>query len=250
MMVELDIGCILFPGKSELEVAHRIFECRGMPSSFLMKSSSRARDSFDVVKVPNGSYQWKLHERLAWCMTENLKNCKATSLDQLAIVEDPEPGFQREDTAEIADRLVMVDLLKRMLTLDPCNRISASQALRHPFFTLQHLRRSDSYRQYYEYSVQGYKEALVPYQDSSDREHVPSLLLQSLFTCVCVRRSPSDPMEGPHTQPVLQDNNVSLEATGNAANPDDLADDTADTDHAPCEEMEKEVRQRKCLEVL
>ncbi|KAJ8391660.1 hypothetical protein AAFF_G00086100 [Aldrovandia affinis] len=113
-------------------------------------------------------------------MSQNLKRCKVTSLDQLVTVEDPEPGFQRDDAAEIANRLCMMDLLKNMLTVNPHKRISA----RH------------SYRQYYKYSVQ----ALVPYQDSVDGEHVPSQdtsdhtqencslqrFLRSLFTCTCV----------------------------------------------------------------
>ncbi|KAJ8349231.1 hypothetical protein AAFF_G00176680 [Aldrovandia affinis] len=93
---------------------------------------------------------------------------------ELVTVEDPEPGFQRDDAAEIADRLCMMDLLKNMLTVNPHKRISARPALHHPFLTLQHLRVEHSYHQYYKYSVQGYKEALVPYHDSVDREHVPS----------------------------------------------------------------------------
>ncbi|KAJ8358462.1 hypothetical protein AAFF_G00437100 [Aldrovandia affinis] len=204
---------------------------------------------FHVVVDPNGSYQWKLYKIPPWSMSQNLKRCKVTSLDQLVTVEDPEPGFQRDDAAEIADRLCMMDLLKNMLTVDPRERISARQALHHPFLT-QHLRVAHSYRQYYKYSVQGYKEALVPYQDSMDGEHVPTQetsdhtqencslqrFLRSLFTCACVCRSPS----APHNLPVLQDNNVSVEETGNAENPEDLADNMADTDHAPCEEMEKE----------
>ncbi|KAJ8391662.1 hypothetical protein AAFF_G00086120 [Aldrovandia affinis] len=250
MMAELDTGSILFPGKSELEVAHRIFECRGLPSAHLINSSSKARKFFHVVVDPNGSYQLELYKIPPWSMSQNFKRCKVTSLDQLVTVEDPEPGFQRDDAAEIADRKCMVDLLKKMLTVDPRERISARQALHHPFLTLQHLRVAHSYRQYYKYSVQGYKEALVPYQDSMDGEHVPSQetsdhtqencslqrFLRSLFTCACVCRSPS----APHNLPVLQDNNVSVEETGNAENPEDLADNMADTDHAPCEEMEKE----------
>ncbi|KAJ8391700.1 hypothetical protein AAFF_G00086500 [Aldrovandia affinis] len=106
-----------------------------------------------------------------------------------------------------------------------------------------------SYRQYYKHSVQGYKEALVPYQDSMDGNTL--LLRRPLIT---PRRIVPCKGSYGHSSPVpvyvdpplchiiCQSFRItmSVEETGNAENPEDLADNMADTDHAPCEEMEKE----------
>ncbi|KAJ8410961.1 hypothetical protein AAFF_G00179960 [Aldrovandia affinis] len=244
VIAELYLGYPLYQADSELELAHYICDSHGMPPVSLLNSASKTKLFFDLVKNHTGEYQWKLKPARVRLSTSGLKMHAVTLFDQLemgALV----PDFGREDSAETADRWCMEDLLKCMLTLDEQQRISASQALCHSFVSLQHLCVSDSYRQYCEFSVQGYKEALIPYQPSMDGKHSPSQssvpdhtqelpkkekrptrsLLRLFFTHLCLRlrkkqpvnrHSPSDPMEGPHTLLDPQNNYDSLQGTDNS----------------------------------
>ncbi|XP_034050955.1 homeodomain-interacting protein kinase 3-like [Thalassophryne amazonica] len=49
-----------------------------------------------------------------------------------------------EDNAEYEDRKAFVSLLKQLLQLDARQRTTAARALRHPFVTMSHLKKSSS----------------------------------------------------------------------------------------------------------
>lgn len=46
-------------------------------------------------------------------------------------------------SAEFGDQLQFLDLIKSLLNVDAAKRISASEALNHPFITMSHLMNSD-----------------------------------------------------------------------------------------------------------
>lgn len=46
-------------------------------------------------------------------------------------------------SAECEDQLQFLDLVKSLLNVDAAKRISASEALNHPFITMSHLMNSD-----------------------------------------------------------------------------------------------------------
>jgi len=60
-------------------------------------------------------------------------------LDDLVSRNFPSGLTGSENMAERVDRSVFVDLLKKMLDLDPSRRIKPADVLRHPFFTFTHM---------------------------------------------------------------------------------------------------------------
>lgn len=100
------IGCIfaelltlrpLFPGKSEIDQLDKIFRILGMPSEKIWPGFNKLPHASKISAV-NQPY-----------------NCLETVLGMLS------PAG--------------IDLINRMLAYDPARRISASEALQHPFFT-------------------------------------------------------------------------------------------------------------------
>lgn len=88
-----------------------------------------------------------------------------------------DPELRNEDVAaEVEDRRSMVQLLKRMLTLDSHQRILPNAALHHPFINMHHLRMYPDYNRYYEKSAQALREALIqdtaPEGDSCRSHHL------------------------------------------------------------------------------
>ncbi|XP_035274604.1 homeodomain-interacting protein kinase 4-like isoform X1 [Anguilla anguilla] len=259
MAAELYLGHPLYPANSELELLHYMCETLGMLPTSLLNSASKAKYFFDLVKRRVGESQWKLkptQQRLSLTGRRSLRRHVVTSLAHLE-KGVPVAGFGREDAVEVFDRWCMVDLLKRMLTLDARSRIDAGQALRHPFVTLQHLRASDGYRQYYDSSLRGYREALIPRQpspDVPDRTLAPprekrSLRssLRSFFARLCVlkrRRKPvgprpaSDHMKGQPALPGPQAKEDSAEGFGAAEKGHESppAGTVASTSQATCDE--------------
>ncbi|KAG9344004.1 hypothetical protein JZ751_012480 [Albula glossodonta] len=179
VIAEQYLGYVLYPAKSELDLAHYIFECWGIPPSSIIESAMKGALFFDKIMDTTGEYQWTLRPRVSAQGTGPVKGSRkskhqvAASLKKLGLVEDPTLDLQG-GAAEITDRLCMVDLLKRMFSLDRQQRISASHALHHPFVTLQHLSPSSCYQQYYEFSLQGYKGAHISAPPSLNGQHFPS----------------------------------------------------------------------------
>jgi len=104
------VGCIfaemilrkpLFPGGNHLEQLRIIFEILGTPTC----------DNLDWIKTP---------EAKNW--VKGMKQYKGHSLDKVFHQATPDA----------------LDLLKRMLLLDPEKRISVDEALAHPYFSEQH----------------------------------------------------------------------------------------------------------------
>ncbi|KAJ8337320.1 hypothetical protein SKAU_G00385400 [Synaphobranchus kaupii] len=182
--------------------------------------------------------------------TKSLRRRVPAKPDSLDAIEDVEHGFQGEDTVEVADRKCMVELLDRMLTLEPNHRITPNQALLHPFLTLQHLSGCERYR---EYNFSGYREAgvtlpqalLYRHEDSSQvtvpgaTQEVPKRKrssrrrsLQSFFTRLLTRRRKKQPVVAQGAK-----DSLSLE---DSAVPEDMPANTAGTSQAARKSMKKE----------
>ncbi|XP_035285469.1 homeodomain-interacting protein kinase 4-like [Anguilla anguilla] len=225
VMGEMAIGRMVFPSLCELDLAHSIFGTRGMPSAAMLSSGIKTKKFFDRVETSKGVYGWQLkpyNGRQLFSGTQSLRGYAPANLDLLRNMEELEHGSEVQDFAELADRRSLVDLLNRMLVLEPEKRVGPNQALRHPFLTLKHL--SGRAKPRAQYSLQGYREAGVcPPQDrawncdSSSEESDPEVpkkkrrrslrrSLRSFFSRVFSRRrkrQPAasqvnvDPPEGP-----------------------------------------------------
>ncbi|KAJ8336011.1 hypothetical protein SKAU_G00393540 [Synaphobranchus kaupii] len=250
MMAELYLGHPLYPASCELELAHYICESFGMPPTSMLDSASKTRYFFDLVKRRTGEPRWRLkpvQRRPSLSRKRSLRGHVVTSLARLE-KGVPTAGFGGEDEAEVLDRWCMVDLLKRTLILDSEQRIGANQALRHLSVTLQHLRACDSSRQYYDFSLQGYREALIPRQPSAN---VPDRTLETpkeqrslrsslraFFARLCVLkrkkmpgapRPNSDLANGPQGPPGPRDEDDCVEGFGTAERKDDVANASQET---------------------
>ncbi|KAJ8336192.1 hypothetical protein SKAU_G00395350 [Synaphobranchus kaupii] len=244
VMGEMALGRSLFSSKNEQELAHIIFESRGLPSAEMLNLGRKTHVFFDRVENGHGAFECRLkpctgRELATW--SKRLRKRVAANLDYLDPIEDLENGVQGEDSAEIADRRCMVELLNRMLTLDPDHRISPNEALRHPFLTLQHLSSCERYGEYHNLSLKGYREAgvtppkalLGKHEDSSEEtipepnQEVPKKKkrslrrsLRSFFTRLFIRRCKKQPV-------VAQGNEDGLEGSedplANAAGPSQAA---------------------------
>ncbi|KAK1150772.1 homeodomain-interacting protein kinase 4-like [Acipenser oxyrinchus oxyrinchus] len=171
VMAELYLGWPLYPGDNELEQVSFICKTQGMPKTHLLNAASKTHQFFKWTKTSSGTHRWQLKSS-----SEDLPQGKGvqgkvhqerrkyvlSSLDELETVNAPKAAaFQGDEAlAAISDRKSMVELLKRMLTLDSHERINPSSALQHPFVTMQHLKITLFHSRYCELSMLGFQEAL------------------------------------------------------------------------------------------
>uniref|UniRef100_A0A4W3ITL8 Protein kinase domain-containing protein n=1 Tax=Callorhinchus milii TaxID=7868 RepID=A0A4W3ITL8_CALMI len=83
-----------------------------------------------------------------------------SSLDQLERT-NIESFPSAEVKAELHDQKMMVDLIKKILNLDPSERIRANIALKHAFITMQKLKLQYKNTAYYGISIQSLKDACL-----------------------------------------------------------------------------------------
>ncbi len=95
----LNGGSPLFPGSNDIDQLYRVLSLRGSPTEGNWPSHARQLPDFGKIAFPP---------------------MEAVPLERLLHPETPKEA---------------VDLLEKMLTLDPGRRISASEALRHPFLS-------------------------------------------------------------------------------------------------------------------
>lgn len=97
-MAELLSGQILFPGDNQLDQLHKIFEVMGTPSKSL------------ISKIPNEKTRLYL---------ESMRVLDPKNLQTLLDIKNRDG----------------LDLLKRLLTMDPEKRITVDEALAHPYLS-------------------------------------------------------------------------------------------------------------------
>jgi len=123
------IGCIfaelatrrpLFPGDSEIDQLFRIFRCFGTPTPKTWP---------DVMTYPEFKSTFP-----QWQAQSLSKTLEGRARRAAAHSADPEAAMAKVDIKSIMDDEGL-DLLKKMLTYDPNQRISAWEALRHSYFS-------------------------------------------------------------------------------------------------------------------
>jgi len=145
---ELFLGWPLYPGPSEYDQIRYIIQTEGHPDQRLLLSASptkRGRYFRRLLNSVSGQFEWMLksqdeYEReSAKARKEEGKRYVFNHLEEIALVNFPGNLSGNEQIAERIDRAVFVDLLKKMLDLDPSRRIKPGDMLRHPFFTFTHM---------------------------------------------------------------------------------------------------------------
>ncbi|XP_066540531.1 homeodomain-interacting protein kinase 4-like isoform X2 [Hoplias malabaricus] len=178
VLAELYLGWPLYPGGTEFEQVRYICETQGLPSPHLLNMASKTSQFFTLSKTMCGHLEWRLCPNPGSGVEGEVGKNSGTaerrkyilrSLDDLYSVHSPEGHQEKEKSI---DCHCMVELLKRMLTIDSHRRINPSSALKHPFVTLSHLRCSES-QFYYNLSLQELHKALIPTGSSNNHNWNP-----------------------------------------------------------------------------
>ena len=140
VMAELFLGWPLYPGSSEYDQIRYISQTQGLPHQSILQQGQKTSRFFHF-----SHYQWKLksaeqYERETGIKSKEARKFIFNSIDDIQHIhlkQDVPSSLTYQ--AEKIDRQCFVDLLKKMIHLDPQQRITPNQALNHPFITMEHL---------------------------------------------------------------------------------------------------------------
>ena len=146
---ELFLGLPLFPGESEYNQMARIVTLRGVPPGKMLDAAPLAQKFFE--RTPSGpggtagSGGWKLKSEAQYCLERgngtqpcrNKQYFKYRTLPEL-IRHHPPPksnASPADADAEHERRSAMLHFIEGLLQLEPADRWTPLQAVRHPFIT-------------------------------------------------------------------------------------------------------------------
>uniref|UniRef100_A0A8C1HKV9 non-specific serine/threonine protein kinase n=1 Tax=Cyprinus carpio carpio TaxID=630221 RepID=A0A8C1HKV9_CYPCA len=143
VIAELFLGWPLYPGALEYDQIRYISQTQGLPGEQLLNVGTKTARFF--CKESNSPYAtWRLktteeHETETGLKSKEARKYIFSCLDDIGHVNLMLNMEGCDQLAEKADRREFVDLLKMMLMIDADQRIAPSDALTHPFVTMQHL---------------------------------------------------------------------------------------------------------------
>ncbi|XP_038050848.1 homeodomain-interacting protein kinase 2-like [Patiria miniata] len=143
VVAELFLGWPLYPGASEYDQIRYISQTQGTPAENLLSAATKTSRFFKRDQDTNFPL-WRLkktneHENETGIKAKEARKYIFNCLDDIAGVNFPTDLEGTEMLAEKADRREFVDLLKKMLTIDPDKRVTPLEAINHAFVTLAHL---------------------------------------------------------------------------------------------------------------
>ncbi|XP_047196819.1 uncharacterized protein LOC118114020 [Hippoglossus stenolepis] len=135
---ELFLGSQLYPGNCEYDMLQLITQTQCQIPERLLKVAQDTRWFFSKRKEGGARKRWILKSPEEMGVRTRIKS-QFQSLDSLISVR-PVCHLSEEDTmAELEDRQLFANLLKRMLRLDYGNRITPSQIFQDPFMTMNYI---------------------------------------------------------------------------------------------------------------
>ncbi|XP_060784270.1 homeodomain-interacting protein kinase 3a isoform X2 [Neoarius graeffei] len=143
VIAELFLGWPLYPGALEYDQIRYISQTQGLPGEHLLNVGTKTSRFF--CKESDSPYAaWRLktteeHETETGMKSKEARKYIFSCLDDIGHVNLVLNMEGCDQLAEKADRREFVDLLKMMLLIDADQRITPSDALNHPFVTMQHL---------------------------------------------------------------------------------------------------------------
>ncbi|XP_076012951.1 homeodomain-interacting protein kinase 2-like [Genypterus blacodes] len=142
------LGCVMvnlfvcgdpFDAPNEYEMMRSIMDSRGQPDQQLLNQGLRTHNLFTRDTT---SGVWRLKSPEEYKKKSGIEVEQHESL--LTNLHDLGLYYKSNDLAEFRDLLQFIDLLEKMLILNPSNRITANEALQHPFITMDHLQDDSS----------------------------------------------------------------------------------------------------------
>ncbi|XP_061663334.1 homeodomain-interacting protein kinase 2-like isoform X2 [Syngnathoides biaculeatus] len=143
---ELFMGKALFPSSDEFDMMRHILRVIGKPPNHLLNTGVHTKQYFRHYTARCGKRTpslWMFKSRL---YSSSCIPCTVNSLDDL--LEGCSELSGEDASADDLDRRTFIDLLGKMLQLDPSERIRPNQILQHPFITMSHLTRDFNECQY------------------------------------------------------------------------------------------------------
>uniref|UniRef100_A0A8C7LLA0 non-specific serine/threonine protein kinase n=1 Tax=Oncorhynchus mykiss TaxID=8022 RepID=A0A8C7LLA0_ONCMY len=143
VIAELFLGWPLYPGALEYDQIRYISQTQVLPGEQLLNAGTKTSRFF--CKESDSPYaSWRLktteeHEAETGMKSKEARKYIFSSLDDIAHVNLVLNMDGSDSLAEKADRMEFVGLLKTMLLIDAEKRLAPSDALNHPFVTMQHL---------------------------------------------------------------------------------------------------------------
>uniref|UniRef100_A0A8C2DF70 non-specific serine/threonine protein kinase n=1 Tax=Cyprinus carpio TaxID=7962 RepID=A0A8C2DF70_CYPCA len=143
VIAELFLGWPLYPGALEFDQIRYISQTQGLPGEHLLNVATKTSRFF--CRESDSPYAaWRLksteeHETETGLKSKEARKYIFSCLDDVAHVNLVMNLEGCDLLAEKVDRAEFVGLLKKMLFIDAEERIAPSDALSHPFVTMQHL---------------------------------------------------------------------------------------------------------------
>ncbi|XP_056135250.1 homeodomain-interacting protein kinase 3 isoform X2 [Lampris incognitus] len=143
VIAELFLGWPLYPGALEYDQIRYISQTQGLPGEHLLNVGTKTARFF--CRESDSPYAaWRLkstdeHETETGMKSKEARKYIFSCLDDIAHVNLVMNLEGSDLLAEKADRREFVGLLKKMLFIDTEKRIAPTEALSHPFVTMQHL---------------------------------------------------------------------------------------------------------------
>ncbi|XP_051580689.1 homeodomain-interacting protein kinase 3-like isoform X2 [Myxocyprinus asiaticus] len=143
VIAELFLGWPLYPGALEYDQIRYISQTQGLPGEQLLNVGTKTSRFF--CRESDSPYAaWRLksteeHETETRLKSKEARKYIFSCLEDIAHVNLVMNLEGCDLLAEKVDRAEFVSLLKKMLFIDAKERIAPSDALMHPFVTLQHL---------------------------------------------------------------------------------------------------------------
>ncbi|XP_077104337.1 homeodomain-interacting protein kinase 3 isoform X2 [Siphateles boraxobius] len=143
VIAELFLGWPLYPGALEFDQIRYISQTQGLPGEHLLNVGTKTSRFF--CRESDSPYAgWRLksteeHETETGLKSKEARKYIFSCLDDIAHVNLVMNLEGCDLLAEKVDRAEFVGLLKKMLLIDAEGRIAPSDALSHPFVTMQHI---------------------------------------------------------------------------------------------------------------
>lgn len=133
ILVELLTGDPLFPGEDEYDQLAKMVEVLGMPPLHMIENSPKKSRLFVKRNSTTGVY-WELKKLRAPLTTRSLDAV-------LGVPAKIERSASRDQQHEGISRIIFRDLISRMLSYDPLQRIQPLECLHHYFFYVDEIAR-------------------------------------------------------------------------------------------------------------
>ncbi|EGT30622.1 CBN-HPK-1 protein [Caenorhabditis brenneri] len=151
VIAELFLGWPLYPGSSEYDQIRFIIQTQGLPPSSMLENASKLHRFFKEVKsdspnqacVGNNYYRLKtVEEYETSSSTAKSKETRKYIFNTIDDISRVCYGFESDPVEHLCDRIdrqEFVDVLKKMLVLNPDFRMSPAEGLESKFVTMTHI---------------------------------------------------------------------------------------------------------------